>query len=315
MNEGQYRKALKIYLSILNQMPNDTPISVSFNDYKQTILISGRIRPLSRLSEDYRREMVIGLANVKNAKTQEDYRRAVGHFINAAKIAPWAPAPYEAMGHISETVGDYASAAGYLKLYLLADPKAPDARAMQDHIYVLEDKSKTSSFQLNEYGKVSTGSSIPLIGVSNLSPDSLYRQAWNDYLKMHFDLSEKEFGQVVSQYPDSHLASSSQFWVGQSEYKMNQISSAIHSYRLFIKKYPDSSKQAIAYFMLGMSFERIGNKKICHPLLSQSHRTVFIRQGTRQSCQKTPVSSRMIGEYLRKAACCSHAKGAVHEKT
>lgn len=138
---GNPRKLLAIYLSFLRQVPDDTPLKVTYKDYKRAILSSRKIKSLPPLSEEYRREIVVGLANVKNAKTREDYLKAIRHFVKASRIAPWSPAPYEALGHVSESVGDYASAADYFKLYLLAAPNAPSARAIRDHIYVLEDKA------------------------------------------------------------------------------------------------------------------------------------------------------------------------------
>lgn len=93
------------------------------------------------------------------------------------------------------------------------------------------------------------------------SPEILYRQAMNDYQKGHFDLSKKEFGDVVSQFPDSHLASSAQFWVGQSDFNMKNFSNAIDSYNRVITKYQDSPKRAIAYFKMARAYELLGKKK------------------------------------------------------
>ncbi|MDE2258866.1 MAG: ankyrin repeat domain-containing protein [Betaproteobacteria bacterium] len=95
------------------------------------------------LSEDFRKEMVAGLATVKNAKTQEDYLQALEHFAEASRVDPCAPAPYEALGHISESVGSYSAAIDFYNLYLLAAPNAPNARAIKDHTYGLEDKAKS----------------------------------------------------------------------------------------------------------------------------------------------------------------------------
>ena len=95
------------------------------------------------LSEDFRKEMVAGLATVKDAKTQEDYMLALEHFAEASRIDPLAPTPYEALGHISESVGGYSAAIDFYNLYLLAAPNAPNARAVKDHTYGLEDKAKS----------------------------------------------------------------------------------------------------------------------------------------------------------------------------
>ena len=93
------------------------------------------------------------------------------------------------------------------------------------------------------------------------SADILYRQAMNDYQTGHYQLSKKEFKQVVSLYPQSHLASSAEFWVGQSDFNMKHYDKAALSFLQVIKNYPDSPKRAVAYFKLGRSYENLGKKK------------------------------------------------------
>lgn len=102
---------------------------------------------------------------------------------------------------------------------------------------------------------------VPAPSANVQSPEILYRQAMNDYQKGHYDLSKKEFGEVVSQFPDSHLSSSAQFWVGQSDFNMKNFTDAIDSYSRVITKYQDSPKRAIAYFKMARAYELLGKKK------------------------------------------------------
>ena len=98
--------------------------------------------PFPSLPESYRREMVMGLQAIRDARTSAGYNRASDHFLNASKLAPWASKPYEALGHIAETLKNYEEAADYFKLSLLVNPKSPDIRTIQDHVYELEEKAK-----------------------------------------------------------------------------------------------------------------------------------------------------------------------------
>lgn len=95
-----------------------------------------------------------------------------------------------------------------------------------------------------------------------LSAVPLYRQAMNDYQQGHYDLSKKEFAQVVSQFPNSHLASSAEFWVGQSDFNMKNYDQAIIGFKTVIQKYPDSPKRAVAYFKMARAYEYLGKKKL-----------------------------------------------------
>ena len=142
-NTGHVDRALNDYREILAMAPEDHAI---YSDpyyrkiLRQILKIAHKgKRPLA-LSEAYRKEMVIALDVVKEAKATADYRQALDHFLKASKLAPWAPQPYEALGHIEEALKDYSAAAQYYRLYLLANPRAHNARAIQDRIYILENK-------------------------------------------------------------------------------------------------------------------------------------------------------------------------------
>lgn len=110
---------------------------------------------------------------------------------------------------------------------------------------------------------VAPAPSAPSVSPASSAPpvDVLYRQAMNDYQTGHYQLSRKEFAQVVSIYPHSHLASSAEFWVGQSDFNMKHYDGAVSSFMRVIKDYPDSPKRAVAYFKLGRAYESLGKKK------------------------------------------------------
>ena len=144
--KGHYREAFQDYLGVFQLFrPTPNPSSYYVSLLKRMVRVSHHLGKLPAVSPDYRREMVVGLANVKDAKTKEDYRRALGHFLQASRIAPLVPQPYEAAGRILETLGNYGGAAKYFTLYLLTNPHAPNAQAIQDRIYVLEDKARSGS--------------------------------------------------------------------------------------------------------------------------------------------------------------------------
>ena len=140
--EGKYTAALQDYLSLLSMIPHRS--GREFKDIFQHVIASARqVRPLPPTPESYRREMIVGLADVRKARTRVDYLRALQHFKRASVMVPWAPQPYEAMGHIQESLKDYGAALRSFRLYLLANPKGSDARALQDHVYILEEEAKT----------------------------------------------------------------------------------------------------------------------------------------------------------------------------
>lgn len=62
--------------------------------------------------------------------------------VAALIAAPWWSSAYYNLAVVAEKMGHVTDAIGCLKLYLLANPKAPDAQAAQDKIYALEVKAE-----------------------------------------------------------------------------------------------------------------------------------------------------------------------------
>jgi len=95
--------------------------------------------------EEARKHYVKGSALFPEAKSGEDYAQVVSEFKEAVHLAPWWP---EARTHLAlalESSGDYASAIDNLNHYLLFRLPVPEARAVQDKIYVLEAKQEKAS--------------------------------------------------------------------------------------------------------------------------------------------------------------------------
>jgi tetratricopeptide (TPR) repeat protein len=150
--KGRYHKAFATYLRVLNSYPPTVPMFFKVSNHLvypkvliQLFKVAHRLKSFPPGPERYRKEMVKALYYIKTAKSGKDYWSAQKHFLAAAKAAPWKPEPYEALGHVLETRKQYADAETFFGIYLLAAPSAPDARAIQDRIYVLEEEAKDRS--------------------------------------------------------------------------------------------------------------------------------------------------------------------------
>ena len=148
--KGRYHKAFVTYFRVLSSYPSNAPILFEFNKslvpyrevLKKLFKAAHKLKSLPPPPESYRKEMVTALFYIKTAKTDKEYRSADAHFVAAIKAAPWEPAPYEAVGHILETLKNYYGSEIFFGTYLLAAPSAPNARVIQDHIYELEAKAQ-----------------------------------------------------------------------------------------------------------------------------------------------------------------------------
>jgi predicted TPR repeat methyltransferase len=99
-------------------------------------------RDVPQPSEEARRRMVRGKLLLKEAQGPLDADAAAQEIAKAIELAPWWWDAYYNLGIVSEKAGHFTDAIGCLKLYLLASPNGPDARAVQDKIYALELKAE-----------------------------------------------------------------------------------------------------------------------------------------------------------------------------
>lgn len=77
-----------------------------------------------------------------------------------------------------------------------------------------------------------------------ISADTLYHNALRDYTTGNYDLSRQEFVDYIKHFPNSDLASNSQFYLGEIFYAQKDYPNAIKSYNLVLSNYPQSIKQA-----------------------------------------------------------------------
>jgi tetratricopeptide (TPR) repeat protein len=140
--KGHYRNAMNAYLSLWSSSHAFLPSNVQKDLLHHILSTRQHVHPLPPTPEAFRKEMVMGLADIRDAHNQNAYRRALSHFQNASQLVPWAPQPYEAIGHVEEALQNYPEAIEALKMLLEINPNGPSARSTRDHIYELEEKSK-----------------------------------------------------------------------------------------------------------------------------------------------------------------------------
>jgi hypothetical protein len=135
---GNHSEALADYIRALNSAPNGLPADLDFRIRQSAMFAARKMNPPPELSEEYRKQLVLGVNAVQVAKEPADFKIALGYLVQASNIAPWAPKPYHNMGFVLSELKDYHAAARYLRLYVAAEPSAMDARRIQDEIYILE---------------------------------------------------------------------------------------------------------------------------------------------------------------------------------
>jgi tetratricopeptide (TPR) repeat protein len=133
---GDRRKAFDAYAAALSGAWSDDEASVRVRS-KFMPLVAAR-QDLPSPPEEARRRMVRAKALLKDAQDSGGYDRAGAEMMLAIAAAPWWADAYYNLGLVQEKSGYRDDAMSNLKLYLLANPQAPDVRVVQDKIYALE---------------------------------------------------------------------------------------------------------------------------------------------------------------------------------
>lgn len=137
---GHPEEALSDYIRALNSGTHALPTDIDVRIRQSAIAAVAKMNPPPALTEEYRKQMVLGVNAVQEAKEPADFKVAQAYLVQASNIAPWAPQPYHDLGLVLKEMKEYQAAAQNFKLYLVARPDAADARQIQDEIYILESK-------------------------------------------------------------------------------------------------------------------------------------------------------------------------------
>ena len=96
------------------------------------------MKPAPAVPEDAERNMARGVVFFTKATDNAGYHKAIVEFEAATNAAPWLDKAYYNLGVAQEKAGMFKEAIRSLKLYLLADPNAKNAREVRNQIYMLE---------------------------------------------------------------------------------------------------------------------------------------------------------------------------------
>jgi len=96
------------------------------------------MKPSPAVPEEAERNMARGVVFFTKATDNAGYHKAIVEFEAATNSAPWLDKAYYNLGVAQEKAGMFKDAIKSLKLYLLADPNAKNAREVRNQIYMLE---------------------------------------------------------------------------------------------------------------------------------------------------------------------------------
>jgi tetratricopeptide (TPR) repeat protein len=133
------REQLNQYIADLQKRPDDH----SLRD--RIIKLALVLEPRPEVPEDARRHFVKATTIQKESKDAQSLDLAISEYKQALLTAPWWAEAYYNLGVASEQAGRFDTAIDALKLYLLTNPSATEAREAQDRLYAVEGKKELAA--------------------------------------------------------------------------------------------------------------------------------------------------------------------------
>jgi TolA-binding protein len=92
------------------------------------------------------------------------------------------------------------------------------------------------------------------------SPETLYEQAWSDYMSGNYDLAVKGFNAYLRSFPTSPNAYRAQFNIGEALRYSKRYRDAITAYTAVITNFKGSPWEDQAYYARGLAYEELAMK-------------------------------------------------------
>ena len=84
------------------------------------------------------------------------------------------------------------------------------------------------------------------------SPEALYTSAMARLRADDHARAVREFGEIVTQFPQHPLASSAQYWMGEAEYRQRDFGQALAAFRKVVDEHPQSPQVPEALLKIGL---------------------------------------------------------------
>lgn len=107
-----------------------------------------------------------------------------------------------------------------------------------------------------EPGEGDTGAASPASATApaQMSPDELYRSAYEDYLRGNYDLAIEGFEDYVDRFGSTDLADNAYYWIGECHTALEQPEEALQAFSKVLENYPNSDKAAAAQLKKGLTY-------------------------------------------------------------
>lgn len=96
---------------------------------------------------------------------------------------------------------------------------------------------------------------------TSADPETLYQNAYSDYLRGAYDLALLGFRQYLESYSETDLADNAVYWIGECFYRQQRFAEAIVEYDRVLERWPRSDKTASALLKKGYAQVELGQRR------------------------------------------------------
>ncbi len=100
----------------------------------------------------------------------------------------------------------------------------------------------------------------PTAPPAGMQAESLYSNAYRDYLGGNYDLALSEFNDYIKYFNETQFAPNSQFYIGNIYYKKQDYPNALQAFDAVLEHYSDNSKTPGAHYWKGKTLLAMGKR-------------------------------------------------------
>ncbi len=94
----------------------------------------------------------------------------------------------------------------------------------------------------------------------SISPDAVYKQAYNDLVQGNLDLAIEGFSAFTRNFPTDDKADDAQYYIGEAYLNQKKLPQAVTAFTRVLTDYPNGDKMPSAYFKRGKAELAMGEK-------------------------------------------------------
>lgn len=136
---------------------------------------------------------------------------------------------------------------------------AVEGNVSESHYKLSRIDEKTAEFKKQFEAKLIADSTSA--GIQDSEIEKLFQIAKTDFNAGRYDIAKSGFEDLITQYPESNLVESAEYWIAESFYAKRDYNNAGKRYIEYIKKYPDGEKMSVTLYKLGLTYEKLNKVK------------------------------------------------------